>query len=91
VDIESVANRWCYSLSVSLGSNVTAFYGQVGGTQYRAAIVRQFGANVYLWTWFDTPGTVIDFDLVAGTRRIFPQTIDTHESLHASGRMPLAS
>jgi hypothetical protein len=72
---------------MSPSSSVTAFYGQVRGAKYRAAIVQQSGANCYLWTWFDTPGTIIDFSLVDGATRIFPKTIETHESLHASGQV----
>jgi hypothetical protein len=66
-------------------TSVTAFYGEVGSVRYRAAIVRQAGPHVYFWTWQDRPGTIIRFDLIDGTRRILPEILETHKSLHADG------
>jgi hypothetical protein len=64
---------------------VTAFYGEVGSRRYRAALVKQSGADLYVCSWYDAKGTLIYVDLVGRTRRVFHNVIGGHRSLHASG------
>jgi hypothetical protein len=64
---------------------VTAFYGEVGRTRYRAALVRQSGTDLYFWSLYDRPGTLICIDLIDRTRKVFRNVVGGHRTLHASG------
>jgi hypothetical protein len=66
-------------------ARVTAFYGEVGCTRYRAALVKQSGADLYVCSWQDAQGTLIYVDLVDRTRKIFREVVGGHRTLHASG------
>lgn len=65
---------------------MTGFYGEVAGTRYPAALVAQSGGDLYIWTWFDTPGTILCLNC-DGTERRFYQVVERHKSLHASGEV----
>jgi hypothetical protein len=65
---------------------VTAFYAEVGCTRYRVALVKQSGADVYVWSWYDARGTLIFIDPGGRTRRVFREVVGGHRTLHAGGK-----
>jgi hypothetical protein len=66
-------------------ARVTAFYGEVGRTRYRAALLKQSGTDLYFWGLYDQPGTLIYIDLIDRTRKVFRNVVGGHRTLHASG------
>jgi hypothetical protein len=65
---------------------VTAFYGEISGTRYRAVLVKQSRANLYVWSWLDAKGTLVFIDLLDQTKRLFRDVVGGHRSLHSSGK-----
>ena len=68
-------------------ARVTAFYGEFSGTRYRAVLVKQSRANLYVWSWLDAQGTLIFINLLDQTKVIFRDVVGGHRSLHSSGKV----
>ena len=66
-------------------SRVTAVYAEIECTKYRVALVKQSGADLYVYTLYDEQGTLISIDLCDQTTRIFRDVVGGHRTLHASG------